>query len=134
MADTPNRNQPSPEDKPQAPPKPKAATATKEKKPKARATPVVVTPQKDDWYDGKTAANMDRTTYRVSHKKWAFILVMTVVGFQMSLIAGVFIGCFIDYPKILDRDPSNERCSGNQATEMLLSLAAQSFALYAAEK
>ena len=128
-----DRNQPSPEDRPVG--EQKAAAATKEKKTKAsRATPVVVTPQKDDWYDGNTAANMDRTTYRVSHKKWAFILVMTVVGFQMSLIAGVFVGCFIDYPKILDRDPSNERCSGNQATEMLLSLAAQSFALYAAEK
>ena len=90
-------------------------------------------PKTDDWYDGKPES-IDRTSYRVSHKKWAFVLVMTVVGFQMTLISGIFIGCFIDYPKMTNRDPSNERCSGGQATEMLLSLAAQSFALYAAEK
>ena len=131
MAETPDRNQPSPEDQPKEP------VATKEKKPRVKPNPAVVTTthsgKTDDWYDG-TPASMDRTSYRVSHKKWAFILVMSVVGFQMSLIAGIFVGCFIDYPRIPNRDPSNERCSGSQATEMLLSLAAQSFALYAAEK
>lgn len=131
MPETPDRNQPSPEDKP------KESVATKEKKPKPKPKPVVVTStngEKDDWYDSATIPSIDRTSYRVSHKKWAFMLVMTIVGFQMSLIAGIFIGCFIDYPKIQGRDPSSERCSGNQATEMLLSLAAQAFALYAAEK
>ena len=134
MADTPDRNQPSPEDRPVG--AQKAEAIKKDKKPKLKTNPAdrVKVTSAAPGTNGSATGSFDRTSYRVSHKKWAFILVMTVVGFQMTLIGGIFVGCFAVYPTIPNRDPSNERCSGSQATEMLLSLAAQSFALYAAEK
>ena len=67
-------------------------------------------------------------------KRAAFILLASVIGFQLILIGGVLAGCFLVYPKIQDRDPSNARCSGDSVSELLAVIVAQSFALYAAEK
>ena len=67
-------------------------------------------------------------------KRHAFYLLATVIGFQLVIIAGVLAGCFFVYPKIQDRDPSNERCSGQQVSELLAVIVTQAFALYAAEK
>ena len=67
-------------------------------------------------------------------KRAAFILLASVIGFQLVLIGGVLAGCFLVYPKIQDRDPRNARCSGDSVSELLAVIVAQSFALYAAEK
>ena len=67
-------------------------------------------------------------------KRAAFILLASVIGFQLALIGGVLAGCFLVYPKIQGRDPSNARCSGDSVSELLAVIVAQSFALYAAEK
>jgi len=67
-------------------------------------------------------------------KKWAFILLASVIGSQLVILAGVLAGCFFVYPKIQDRDPGNERCSGEKVSEQLALSVTQAFALYAAEK
>ena len=67
-------------------------------------------------------------------KKWAFILLASVIGSQLVLIAGVLAGCFLVYPKMPNRDPGDERCSGNKMGELLSMTLANAFALYAAEK
>lgn len=69
-----------------------------------------------------------------SHKRLAFMLVAFVVGSQMLIISGIFLGCFVVFPKMKDYHPGTVRCSGNQAMELILSVTAQAFALYAAEK
>ena len=55
----------------------------------------------------------------------AFKLVAFVVGAQVLLLIGVSAGCLIT---------KNERCTGDKIQEMLTSITAQAFALYAAEK
>ena len=67
-------------------------------------------------------------------KRAAFTLLASVIGFQLVLIGGVLAGCFLVYPEIQGRDPSNARCSGENISELLAVIVAQSFALYAAEK
>ena len=52
----------------------------------------------------------------------------------MLLIAGVLVGCFMVYPTVPNRDPGDERCSGNKMGELLSLTLANAFALYAAEK
>lgn len=66
-------------------------------------------------------------------KKTALMLVAGVIGFQLLIISGTLIGCFAIYPKIQGRDPGNERCSGNQVSELMAQITASAFALYAAE-
>ena len=58
-------------------------------------------------------------------KSPAFRLVMTVVIFQMVLVLASLIGCFLT---------KSEKCDGSKATELLSTILASSFALYAAEK
>ena len=58
-------------------------------------------------------------------KTAAFKLVATVVIFQMTLIAGTLIGCFVT---------GNSKCDGSKISDLLNSILASSFALYAAEK
>ena len=67
-------------------------------------------------------------------KKWAFVLLASVIGSQLVLIAGVLVGCFLVYPTMPNRDPGDERCSGNKMGELLSMTLANAFALYAAEK
>jgi hypothetical protein len=66
-------------------------------------------------------------------KKPALMLVAGVISFQLLIISGTLIGCFTIYSKIQGRDPGNERCSGNQVSELMAQITAASFALYAAE-
>jgi len=61
-------------------------------------------------------------------KRSAFVLLASVIGFQLVLIAGVLAGCFVARPALVDR------CDGSKAGELLSVIVAQSFALYAAEK
>lgn len=61
-------------------------------------------------------------------KRSAFILLASVIGFQLVLIAGVLAGCFNARPALVDR------CDGSKASELLSTIVLQSFALYAAEK
>ena len=58
-------------------------------------------------------------------KKTAFKLVAMVVGFQMVLCAIAIIGCFITQAN---------RCDGSKISELMSTMLASSFALYAAEK
>ena len=67
-------------------------------------------------------------------KKPALYLVAGVIAFQLLIIAGSLIGCFLVYPKIKDRDPGDERCSGQAISELMAQITAASFALYAGEK
>ena len=55
----------------------------------------------------------------------AFKLVAFVVGFQLFIVAGILTGC------LFTRD---QRCTGENASNLLASIGAQAFALYAAEK
>lgn len=66
-------------------------------------------------------------------KKPALMLIAGVIAFQLLIISGTLVGCFVAYPKIKDRDPSDERCSGSQASELMAQITASAFALYAAE-
>mgnify|MGYP003327607146 CR=1 FL=1 len=61
-------------------------------------------------------------------KKPAFYLLASVIGFQLILIAAVLAGCFVVTPE------KGDRCDGSKAGELLTTIVAQSFALYAAEK
>jgi len=63
----------------------------------------------------------------------ALMLVAGVIGFQLLIISGSLIGCFLVYPKLKDRDPADERCSGENVTELMAAITANAFALYAAE-
>ena len=67
-------------------------------------------------------------------KKPALLLVAGVVAFQLLIVAGTLVGCFITYPKIVNRDPGDQRCSGENVTEVMSLVVTQAFALYAAEK
>lgn len=67
-------------------------------------------------------------------KKPALMLVAGVISFQLLIIAGTLTGCFLVYPKIKDRDPGDERCSGGAIGELMAQITAASFALYAGEK
>ena len=67
-------------------------------------------------------------------KRLALYLVAGVIGFQLVIIAGSLIGCFVVYPKIKDRDAADARCSGENITELMAQITAASFALYAGEK
>ena len=67
-------------------------------------------------------------------KKWAFVLLASVIGSQLVLISLVLVGCFMVYPKMQNRDPGDERCSGDKVGELLSMTLANAFALYAAEK
>lgn len=58
-------------------------------------------------------------------KKAAFKLVAAVIFVQLFIVAGVLIGCF---------RTGAEKCTGDRAGELMMYIAAQSFALYAAEK
>ena len=55
----------------------------------------------------------------------AFKLVAFVVGFQLLIVASVLAGCLVT------RD---DRCTGKSSSNLLASIGAQAFALYAAEK
>lgn len=55
----------------------------------------------------------------------AFYLVAAVIAVQLSIVAGVLVGCF------RTQDP---RCDGSKSSELMMYIVAQSFALYAAEK
>ena len=67
-------------------------------------------------------------------KRWAFILLASVIASQLVIISGVLVGCFLTYPAVTGRDPDDVRCSGERVGELLSVIVAQSFALYAAEK
>ena len=67
-------------------------------------------------------------------KKPALYVVAGVITFQLLIIAGSLIGCFMVYPKIKDRDAADARCSGENMTELMAQITAASFALYAGEK
>ena len=66
--------------------------------------------------------------------KPALYIVAGVIGFQLLIIAGTLVGCFTVYPKIVNRDPSDERCSGENVTTIMSQVTAGAFALYAGEK
>ena len=55
----------------------------------------------------------------------AFYLVAGVISIQLFVVAGVLIGCF---------RTGAEKCTGDRAGELMMYIAAQSFALYASEK
>ena len=61
------------------------------------------------------------------------MLVAGVIAFQLLIISGTLIGCFMIYPKIKGRDPGDEQCSGSQVSELMSQITAAAFALYAAE-
>ena len=63
-------------------------------------------------------------------KKWAFILLASVIGTQLLIVAAVLAGCFVAYR----RDNTTHVCTGERAAEMVTAVMAQTFALYAAEK
>lgn len=67
-------------------------------------------------------------------KKPALYLVAGVIAFQLLIIAGSLVGCFMVYPKIKDRDPADSRCSGENITTIMSQVTAGAFALYAGEK
>ena len=67
-------------------------------------------------------------------KRPALYLVAAVIGFQLLIIAGSLIGCFLVFPKIANRDPGDERCSGENITTIMSQVTAGAFALYAGEK
>jgi hypothetical protein len=67
-------------------------------------------------------------------KRPALYLVAGVIGFQLLIIAGTLIGCFTVYPKIVNRDPGDERCSGENIATIMSQVTAGAFSLYAAEK
>ena len=56
-------------------------------------------------------------------KRAAFGLVVGVISFQLLMTTGVIIECF-----------EKNRCTGENIKEVMLTITAQSFALYAAEK
>ena len=58
-------------------------------------------------------------------KQAAFRLVAGVISIQLLIVAGVLTGCLIT---------QNNKCDGNKVSELMTYIAAQSFALYAAEK
>ena len=58
-------------------------------------------------------------------KKAAFYLVASVISIQLLIVSGVLFGCF---------RTSNGKCTGDRAGELMMYIAAQSFALYASEK
>jgi hypothetical protein len=58
-------------------------------------------------------------------KRAAFNLVAVVIGLQLIIVGGVLIGCF---------KTQAEKCTGDRAGELMMYIAAQSFALYASEK
>lgn len=67
-------------------------------------------------------------------KKPALYVVAGVIGFQLLIIAGSLIGCFVVVPKMQNRDPASSRCDGEGITELMAQITAASFALYAGEK
>ena len=67
-------------------------------------------------------------------KKPALYLVAGVIAFQLLIIAGSLVGCFLVLPKMQERDPASSRCSGENITEIMAQITAASFALYAGEK
>ena len=58
-------------------------------------------------------------------KRAAFNLVAGVIAVQLLIVAGVLIGCF---------KTQAAKCTGDRAGELMMYIAAQSFALYASEK
>ena len=58
-------------------------------------------------------------------KQAAFRLVAGVISIQLLIVAGALIGCFIT---------RTDKCDGSKVSELMTYIAAQSFALYAAEK
>jgi hypothetical protein len=62
------------------------------------------------------------------------MLVAGVIAFQLLIISGTLVGCFLVYPKIQNRDPGDQRCSGENISEIMALVVTQAFALYAAEK
>jgi hypothetical protein len=58
-------------------------------------------------------------------KKYAFWLLASVIGWQLTLISLTLTACL---------RTANIKCTDGKMAEMILSLTAQSFALYAAEK
>ena len=58
-------------------------------------------------------------------KRAAFHLVAVIISLQLVIVGGVLIGCF---------KTQAEKCTGDRAGELMMYIAAQSFALYAAEK
>jgi len=58
-------------------------------------------------------------------RRAAFYLVAFVLGVQLAIAAGSIAGCLY----LKDR-----RCTGEQVSELMLYITAQTFALYAAEK
>ena len=58
-------------------------------------------------------------------KKYAFWLLASVIGWQLTLISLTLTECV---------RRGNIQCTDGRMAEMILSLTAQSFALYAAEK
>ena len=58
-------------------------------------------------------------------RKAAFYLVASVIAIQLTMVSGVLAACFIT---------KDQRCTGDRAGELMMYIAAQSFALYASEK
>ena len=67
-------------------------------------------------------------------KRPALYLVAGVIAFQLLIIAGSLVGCFLVLPKMQERDPASSRCSGENITELMAQITAAAFALYAGEK
>ena len=63
-------------------------------------------------------------------KRWAFMLLASVIGTQLLIVAAVLSGCFLTSRQ----DMNSDRCTGERASEILTAVLAQTFALYAAEK
>lgn len=64
-------------------------------------------------------------------KKPALMLVAAVIGFQLVIIAGTLVGCFVVSK---GQGPGNNRCSGENISELMSQITAAAFALYAGEK
>ena len=70
--------------------------------------------------------------YKQTMPKNAFQLVSVVVVFQMAIVVLVLAGCF--GLAAMDKTFEDNRCDGSNAGDLLSFIAAQSFALLAAEK
>ena len=64
--------------------------------------------------------------------KNAFQLVSVVVVAQLGIVVFVLAGCFTAH--FFDKPMRDDRCDGQQAGDLLSFIAAQSFALLAADK
>ena len=74
-------------------------------------------------------------------KRGALYLVAGVITFQLLIITGTLIGCFLVMPKnaldqrtLVEGAAKDTRCNGNNIGELMAQITAAAFSLYAAEK